>query len=163
MNKDSCSFVNFIQIKSAFDIWPHGRAMGGLLCGICLNMTYRDCTVYGINQDSKVRGSNMGPTWVLSAPGGPHVDPMSLAIRVVSHNTWTEPWPWHLSVDTRTPYCIRHPPSGTRPPCTPHKNWAPLVDTSHSQGRCMQLANWNIVRFVYLWKKTIFYKPGEFL
>ena len=32
--------------------------------------------------DSKVRGANMGPTWVLSAPDGPHVGPMNLAIRV---------------------------------------------------------------------------------
>ena len=26
----------------------------------------------------------MGPIWVLSAPGGPHVGPMNLAVRVVS-------------------------------------------------------------------------------
>ena len=32
-------------------------------------------------QDSKVHGANMGPVWVLSAPDGPHVGPMSLAIR----------------------------------------------------------------------------------
>ena len=33
------------------------------------------------NPDSKVHGANMGPTWVLSAPDGPHVGPMNLAIR----------------------------------------------------------------------------------
>ena len=33
--------------------------------------------------DSKVYGANMGPTWVLSAPGGPHVGPMDLAIWLV--------------------------------------------------------------------------------
>ena len=32
--------------------------------------------------DSKVHGAHMGPTWVLSAPDGPHVGPMNLAIRV---------------------------------------------------------------------------------
>ena len=32
--------------------------------------------------DSKDHGANMGPTWVLSAPGGPCVGPMNLAIRV---------------------------------------------------------------------------------
>ena len=32
--------------------------------------------------DSKVHGANMGPTWVLSAPDGPHVGPMDLTIRV---------------------------------------------------------------------------------
>ena len=31
--------------------------------------------------DSKVLGANMGPTWALSAPDGPHVGPMNLAIR----------------------------------------------------------------------------------
>ena len=30
---------------------------------------------------SKVPGANMGPTWVLSAPDGPHVGPMNLAIK----------------------------------------------------------------------------------
>ena len=36
--------------------------------------------------DSKDHGSNMGPTWVVSAPVGPHVGPMNFAIRV-STNT----------------------------------------------------------------------------
>ena len=31
--------------------------------------------------DSKVHGTNMGPIWVLSAPDGPHIGPMNLAIR----------------------------------------------------------------------------------
>ena len=31
--------------------------------------------------DSKIHGANMGPTWVLSAPDGPLVGPMNLAIR----------------------------------------------------------------------------------
>ena len=30
------------------------------------------------NPDSKVHRANMGPTWVLSAPDGPHVGPMNL-------------------------------------------------------------------------------------
>ena len=30
--------------------------------------------------DSKVHVANMGPTWVLSAPDGPHVGPMNFAI-----------------------------------------------------------------------------------
>ena len=36
---------------------------------------------FNINPDSKVRVANMGPTWVLASPGGPHVGPMNLAIR----------------------------------------------------------------------------------
>ena len=31
--------------------------------------------------DSKFRVANMELTWVLAAPGGPHVGPMNLAIR----------------------------------------------------------------------------------
>ena len=33
------------------------------------------------NPESEVRGANMGPTWVLSAPDGPHVGPMNFDIR----------------------------------------------------------------------------------
>ena len=32
---------------------------------------------------SKVHGTNMGPIWVLSAPDGPHVAPINIAIRVI--------------------------------------------------------------------------------
>ena len=31
--------------------------------------------------ENKVHGVNMGPTWVLSVPDGPHVGPMKFAIR----------------------------------------------------------------------------------
>ena len=37
--------------------------------------------------DSKIHVANMGPTWVLSAPDGPHVGPMDLAIRDVQQNS----------------------------------------------------------------------------
>ena len=43
---------------------------------------YINFTIQEIYPDSKVHGANMGPTWVLSAPIGPHVGPMNLAIRV---------------------------------------------------------------------------------
>ena len=33
--------------------------------------------------DNKVHGANMRPTWVLSAPDGPHIGPMNLAVRVL--------------------------------------------------------------------------------
>ena len=33
--------------------------------------------------DNKVHWANMGPTWVLSAPDGPHVGPINLAIRAL--------------------------------------------------------------------------------
>ena len=34
-----------------------------------------------LTPDSKAHGGNKGPTWALSGPDGPHVGPMSLAIR----------------------------------------------------------------------------------
>ena len=42
--------------------------------------------------DSNIHGANMGPTWVLPAPDGPHVGPMNLTIRdVVQHSSiWHE-------------------------------------------------------------------------
>ena len=40
----------------------------------------------GTIPDSKVHGANMGPIWVLSAPGGPHVGPMNYAIWDVISN-----------------------------------------------------------------------------
>ena len=42
--------------------------------------------------DSKVHGADMEPTWVLSAPDGPHIGPMNLAIRDVSfYYSWLYP------------------------------------------------------------------------
>ena len=41
------------------------------------------CWPAKIHPDSKVHGANMGPTWVLSAPDGPHVGPMNLAIGAI--------------------------------------------------------------------------------
>ena len=40
------------------------------------------CSSLGNTPDSKVHGDNMGPTWALSAPDGPHVGPMNRAIRI---------------------------------------------------------------------------------
>ena len=37
-------------------------------------------SIVGIDPDNKIHGANMGLTWVLSAPYGPHVGPMNLAI-----------------------------------------------------------------------------------
>ena len=42
--------------------------------------------------DSKVHGTNMGPTWVMSAPDEPHVGPRNLVIRVFTR------W-WYVFTD----------------------------------------------------------------
>ena len=48
-----------------------------------------------IYPDGKVRVANMGPTWVLAAPGGPHVGPMNLAIQgtieIWEEDEWLHP------------------------------------------------------------------------
>ena len=49
--------------------------------------TFMSVRLWNTFPDSKVHGANMGPTWVLSSPGGPHVGPKNLAIWVV---TWYE-------------------------------------------------------------------------
>ena len=42
-----------------------------------------------VDPDNKVHVANMGPTWVMAAPGEPHVGPMNLAIRGV-YTRWHE-------------------------------------------------------------------------
>ena len=56
-------------------------------CHIATELTLKKIGLYQIVPDSTVHGANMGPTWVLSAPDGPHVGPMNLVIRVV-HHSW---------------------------------------------------------------------------
>ena len=48
---------------------------------IALETPYSCVILYGC-PDSKIHGANMGPTWVLVAPGGPHVGHTTLAIWV---------------------------------------------------------------------------------
>ena len=56
---------------------------------------YNGNPILGNIPDSKVHGANMGPTWVLSAPGGLHVGLMNLdtglLIGKVSH-VWKLPY-----------------------------------------------------------------------
>ena len=53
--------------------------------------------------DITVHVPNMGPTWVLLAPGGPHVGPMKLAIMVLNiHETKLCVYPAICWADTQT-------------------------------------------------------------
>ena len=55
---------------------------------------------------TQIHVANMGPTWVLSDPGRPHVGPMNLVIRVVSTVHWclkARVW-HHYYVNTMPPY-----------------------------------------------------------
>ena len=69
------SFVNYCSsIKFIFNCIEYENDLGKSGLG---RFEFR-----GYYPDSKVHGANMGPTWVLSAPYGPHVGPMNLVIRV---------------------------------------------------------------------------------
>ena len=46
--------------------------------------------------DSKIDGANMGHTWGLSVPGGPHDGPMNLVIRAVICVLWCDINQWYL-------------------------------------------------------------------
>ena len=58
------------------ELWPLTLTFYMDICQWLLLLT--------ISPDSKAHGANMEPTWVLSAPDGPHVGPMNLAIRVMT-------------------------------------------------------------------------------
>ena len=59
---------------------------GFMLCEGIINFVKSGLMVKSNIPDSKVRGTNMGPTWVLSAPDGTHVGPTNLAIGDVIGN-----------------------------------------------------------------------------
>ena len=88
----------------------------------------------GLNSDSKVHGANRGPTWVLSAPDGPHVGPKNLAIREMMHSTHRFDWndPKNVikivSFDVNVPWSrlrTRHVPGNMRPdrPLSEDAHW----------------------------------------
>ena len=64
-----------IAVCDILPIFLMMRVLSSYLCWNILN--YVDTY-----QESKVHEANMGHTWVLSAPDGPHVGPMKLTIRV---------------------------------------------------------------------------------
>ena len=56
---------------------------------------------YGVYPESKVHGANVGPIWVLSAPGRPHVGPINLALRgillincILLNKYFKQKWTW---------------------------------------------------------------------
>ena len=60
-------------------VWKETSIYGKLACykEIKIKQESKNDIKYGKNfPDSKVHVAHMGPTWVLSAPGGPHVGPM---------------------------------------------------------------------------------------
>ena len=84
-------FLNGVN-ETRIPIYPGSRCPGGKWNkSISTNGTHLVLDIHSSlsagkvegNPDSKVHGANMGPIWVLSAPDGPHVGPMNLAIREI--------------------------------------------------------------------------------
>ena len=64
-------FLSFLNTDMELEIEIGCRKQGLF----CLNAK----TILLLNiPDSKIHGANMGPTWILSAPGGPHIGPWIL-------------------------------------------------------------------------------------
>ena len=83
-------FYMYVQrhITICFDIHRSTNVLffGELLvfdCGQPRNHMCENSLHNCIIPDNRVHGANMGPTWVLSAPDGPHLGSMNLAIRVL--------------------------------------------------------------------------------
>ena len=86
-----CLLGNDSDIKFVCSISSHGDVISLCLLGhdndikfALFGSSHGDVTSLCIlgqdnDPDSKVHGANMGPTWALSAPIGPHVGPMNLA------------------------------------------------------------------------------------
>ena len=76
---NSCDIVIFVLVR------PTSFIISIALCKVTSfifsNLEHPDRRTSNGSPDSKVHGTNMGPTWVLSAPDGLHVGPMNLAIR----------------------------------------------------------------------------------
>ena len=72
----------------------------------CYLLTWKCCVQYYIisnwfavtpnhtsnHPDSKVQGATMGPTWVLSAPDGPHGGPINLAVYTILCQSYFFEW-----------------------------------------------------------------------
>ena len=90
--KDDCSAL--VSLLGEKRVWGHIYSSDDVQCrcGLENKSSPQQLTliVWGlyyfwqIDPDSKVHGANMGPTWVLSAPDGPHISPMNFAIRLVN-------------------------------------------------------------------------------
>ena len=81
--KIPCAILNVILSKYL----PHTLwIILDLLCSVIsqwLLLSWQwmcNISIFWYYPDSKDHGANMGPTWVLLAPGGPHACPMNLAI-----------------------------------------------------------------------------------
>ena len=81
---DVLVFLNFLSDN----VKRHHKPQERDLINKDFHWSFFDCA-----PNSKVHGANMGPTWALSAPDGPHVGPMNLAIMGVDQTVTTATGP----------------------------------------------------------------------
>ena len=107
-----CQTLKFCEIVIFNNILPPIGENYIIWCTCWLHLLMKSCLtlksiVFIINSpDSKVHWANMGLTWGLSAPGGPHVGPMNLAIRVcfchVLRHQQAQYWPYSSPIHIPT-------------------------------------------------------------
>ena len=92
-------FWNFLQTMPVILSYSvQNYRIGHIKSMLCANVILRVFSwrrISDVVPESKVHGANMGPTWVLSSPDGPHVGPMNFAIRGVY--ILRVPWLWSAS------------------------------------------------------------------
>ena len=76
-------FEKYFTIKLAGSFCTEAKLLPNMHWYILEWQSTSSSNVWKQHPNSKVHGAHMGPTWVLSAPDGPHVGPMNLAIRAV--------------------------------------------------------------------------------
>ena len=75
--------------------------------GVGLTRSISQLPVAVLIPDSNAYGANMGPTWVLSAPGGPHDGPINLAIRDVVQYKYSQNTGYPLNITLIVHRCYR--------------------------------------------------------
>ena len=82
-----------------------GHYFGVSICWFLSAPTWCGQSCFEMFPDSKAHGANMEPTWVLSAPDGPHVGPMNLAIRVITVLSLPQMVPWWCALNMLKQEC----------------------------------------------------------
>ena len=124
------------QHKDLYDWNPYMRKISLYLDGaqyvpIIMHTFYILLCFIVASPDSKDHRANMGPTWVLSAPGGSHVGPMNLAITVVLFNCLYIPQCYYSGFIVKGPLCLGRKPKNEL--LYPRILYAPNIQSQHTK------------------------------
>ena len=72
--------TGFSRVMDIFEVYLPSQYLLNMNYGLVAEQAGGIEILYRNIPDSNVHGANMGPTWVLSSPCGPHVGPVNLAI-----------------------------------------------------------------------------------